>query len=85
MTNLREITFRHDGEDHLVTLSMPDEDEVVIEHKHPGCDPHHKVDGKFLICGNARNYYETKRNRGASALAAARMIAKQATGNEVDA
>ena len=60
---LREMTFRHDGEGHLIRLSMPDEYEVVIEHKRPGCDPHHRVDGKFLICGNALNYYEEKRER----------------------
>lgn len=61
--NLREITFRHDTEDHLVVLSMPNEYEVVIEHKRSGWEPHHRVDGKFLICGNARNYYEGKRER----------------------
>jgi hypothetical protein len=61
--NLREITFRHDGEDHLVKLAMPTDDEVVLEHKRPGCEPHHRVDGKFRIHGNARNYYETKRER----------------------
>jgi hypothetical protein len=63
VTNIREITFCKAGEDHIVKLSMPSDDEVVIEHKHPGCDPHHKVDGKFRIFGNARNYYETKRER----------------------
>lgn len=61
--NLREITFRHDTEDHLVVLSMPDEYEVVIEHKRSGCEPHHRVDGKFLVCGNAYRYYLTKREQ----------------------
>jgi hypothetical protein len=61
--NLREITFRHDGEDHLVKLSMPTEDEVVLTHEKPGQEPHHRVDGKFRIFGNARNYFEAKRER----------------------
>ena len=60
---LREMTFRHDGEDHLIRLSMPSEDEVVVEHKRPGCEPHHSVTGKFQIHGNARNYYEAKCER----------------------
>ena len=63
MTNIREITFRHDAEDHLVTLSMPDVDELVLTHERSGCEPHHRVDGKFRIHGNARNYYEAKRER----------------------